>query len=303
MNLNGEEYYYIRNGQGDIIGLFDSDGTEVVRYYYDSWGKLISIEGTLKDTIGVKNPYRYRGYRYDRETGLYYLQSRYYNPEWCRFINADGFLGIHGMLLSHNLFAYCQNDPVNNSDSSGYIFDIFLDILSMAQSIIDIVKNPTSGKAWAALGLDIVFAAVPGATGGGLMVRAESKVEKVADVAKVADKGSYISKGTSNLNKISDVTQTTRRKAFRDAKRKTSIPTSAQYKKHKYIYDKTSENRWVYEFDVNGSKKYIIEHFDDKFGRGPHFHGADGLRGNPFDKGRYNQYPGHFPEDFSGYGR
>lgn len=84
--------------------------------------------------------------------------------------------------------------------------------------------------------MDIVFAAVPGATGGGLMVRAGSKVEKVADVAKVADKGSYISKGTSNLNKISDVTQTTRRKAFRDAKRKASIPTSAQYKKHKYIY-------------------------------------------------------------------
>ena len=65
MNLNGEEYYYIRNAQGDIIGLFDKTGTKVVGYVYDSWGRLISITGTLKDTVGAKNPYRYRGYRYD----------------------------------------------------------------------------------------------------------------------------------------------------------------------------------------------------------------------------------------------
>ena len=54
----------------------------VVEYTYDSWGQVVSIEGELKDTVGVINPYRYRGYRYDNETGLYYLQSRYYNPEW-----------------------------------------------------------------------------------------------------------------------------------------------------------------------------------------------------------------------------
>jgi YD repeat-containing protein len=76
-NINGE-YCYIRNAQGDIIGLIDKNGTQVVSYLYDSWGKLLSITGTLKDTVGVKNPYRYRGYRYDTETGLYYLQSRYY---------------------------------------------------------------------------------------------------------------------------------------------------------------------------------------------------------------------------------
>jgi RHS repeat-associated protein len=198
MNLNGDEYYYIRNGQGDIIGLFDDSGTEVVRYYYDSWGKLISIEGTLKDTVGVKNPYRYRGYRYDTETGLYYLQSRYYNPVWGRFINADGFLGIHGMLLSHNLFAYCQNNAVNNSDSSGCFFDIFLDIAFIAISIIGVAKNPSSRTAWLALAADVVFAAIPGATGGGAMVRAASKVEKVAEIAKLTDKGSDVAKGVTN---------------------------------------------------------------------------------------------------------
>ena len=85
MNLDGEEYFYSRNTHGDIIGICDKNGAEVVSYVYDSLGKLVSIDGTLKDSVGVKNTYRYRGYRYDNETGLYYLQSRYYNPSWGRF--------------------------------------------------------------------------------------------------------------------------------------------------------------------------------------------------------------------------
>ena len=121
MNLNEVEYYYIRNIQGDIIGIFDKTGTQVVSYSYDSWGKLIAIDGSLKDSVGVKNPYRYRGYRYDTETGLYYLQSRYYNAEWGRFINADGILGQTGQLLSHNVCCYCNNDPVNNKDDNGFM--------------------------------------------------------------------------------------------------------------------------------------------------------------------------------------
>ncbi|MGY0374231.1 RHS repeat-associated core domain-containing protein [Clostridium sp. JNZ J1-5] len=120
MNLNGTEYYYVRNAQGDIIGLFDKTGAQVVSYTYDSWGKLVSIDGTMKDSVGVKNPYRYRGYRYDTETGLYYLQSRYYNPEWGRFINADGIIGQTGELLGHNLFMYCKNNCVNGKDPSGF---------------------------------------------------------------------------------------------------------------------------------------------------------------------------------------
>lgn len=87
MNLNGVEYYYVRNGQGDIIALIYANGNEVVSYTYDSWGNVISIGGSLATTVGIKNPYRYRGYRYDEETKLYYLQSRVYNPEWGRFVN------------------------------------------------------------------------------------------------------------------------------------------------------------------------------------------------------------------------
>lgn len=134
MNLNGTEYFYIRNAQGDIIGLIDKTGTQVVSYTYDSWGKPFpevkdingnvlptsGITGSLASTVGVKNPYRYRGYRYDTETGLYYLQSRYYNPEWGRFINADALGGSVGELLSHNVFAYCKNNPISMSDEDGF---------------------------------------------------------------------------------------------------------------------------------------------------------------------------------------
>jgi len=122
MRLNSAEYYYSYNAQGDVIGLFDSTGTQVVSYSYDTWGKLVNISGSLASTVGVKNHYRYRGYRYDTETGLYYLQSRYYNPEWGRFINADdvSMLDNSGELLSNNLFAYCGNNPVNNVDPDGH---------------------------------------------------------------------------------------------------------------------------------------------------------------------------------------
>ena len=126
----GVEYYYIRNAQNDIIGLLDSTGNEVVRYTYDSWGKLISIKDengndVTNDTnhIGYKNPYRYRGYRYDNETGLYSLQSRYYDPVMGRFLNADDtdiLFENQGNLIENNLFAYCLNNPVNMHDPDGY---------------------------------------------------------------------------------------------------------------------------------------------------------------------------------------
>jgi len=89
VNFNGTKYHYLHNLQGDIIGLVDASGNIVVEYKYDAWGKIIARTGSLVSTLGYLNPFRYRGYVYDEETGLYYLRSRYYNPVWCRFINAD----------------------------------------------------------------------------------------------------------------------------------------------------------------------------------------------------------------------
>jgi RHS repeat-associated protein len=123
MILNGTEYAYVRNAQNDIIGLINSVGTQVVFYTYSTWGEVLSMTGSLASTLGAKNPYRYRGYRYDSETGLYYLQSRYYNPQWGRYINADdtSILGIEqGSLIQYNLFTYSLNNPVNMIDEGGY---------------------------------------------------------------------------------------------------------------------------------------------------------------------------------------
>ena len=122
----GVEYYYVRNAQNDIIGLLDSTGNEVVHYTYDSWGKLISIKDengndVTNDTthVGYKNPYRYRGYCYDNETGLFYVGSRYYDPQIGRWLNADDGIDAGAGLIGTNLFAYCANNPVMYMDQTG----------------------------------------------------------------------------------------------------------------------------------------------------------------------------------------
>ncbi len=123
VNYNGTDYYYLTNALGDVLAILNSNGTEVVSYTYDAWGNILSITGSHKDNLGVHNPLRYRGYVYDQETGLYYLQSRYYNPAICRFISADSisYLGADGTLVSYNLFAYCNNNPVMYSDPTGHM--------------------------------------------------------------------------------------------------------------------------------------------------------------------------------------
>ena len=119
VTFNGTAYAYLYNLQGDVIALIDSNGKKVVEYKYDAWGRILSKTGTMASTLGTLNPFRYRGYVYDEETGLYYLRSRYYNPEWARFLNADANIGYSQGVNSHNLMAYCCNKPVNNFDPDG----------------------------------------------------------------------------------------------------------------------------------------------------------------------------------------
>ncbi len=167
MNLNGTEYYYVRNGQNDIIGLVDSTGTQVVIYTYDAWGSLVSTTGTLADTVGKMNPYRYRGYRYDEETEYYYCQSRYYVPEWGRWLNADAVVGQTGLLLSHNMFAYCYNNPVNMADPDG---DIALWIVGGAIGAVAgaIIAGASSGWDWRYMAAGAVGGALVGMGAGAL---------------------------------------------------------------------------------------------------------------------------------------
>ena len=108
-------YYYILNLQGDIVQIIDANGVMQAEYVYSPWGEIISAEGDLAEV----NPLRYRGYYYDSETGFYYLQSRYYDPENHRFINADSYASTGQGFLGVNMFAYCSNNPVNNFDNDG----------------------------------------------------------------------------------------------------------------------------------------------------------------------------------------
>ena len=111
-----ELYYYVLNAQGDVSAILDSSGKLAASYDYDAWGNC-TVYDSSDAAIGDLNPLRYRGYYYDAETGFYYLQSRYYDPAICRFINADG-LFTDGF-IGANLFAYCVNDPVNTVDPTG----------------------------------------------------------------------------------------------------------------------------------------------------------------------------------------
>ena len=118
-------YFFEKNLQGDIIAVYNESGAKIGTYTYDAWGNhtatAISTATALERLVVTKyNPFRYRGYYYDTETGFYYLQSRYYNPTWGRFINADGvaYLGA-GSFASYNLFTYCGNNPVMGYDPMG----------------------------------------------------------------------------------------------------------------------------------------------------------------------------------------
>ncbi|MGM9680919.1 MAG: RHS repeat-associated core domain-containing protein, partial [Eubacteriales bacterium] len=113
-------FWFEKNLQGDIVAVYNESGVKVYSYSYDAWGNVLITRNSATGTNGyaVYNPFYYRGYYRDSETGFYYLQSRYYDPQVGRFINADGQL--NGGLLGYNLFAYCGNNPVMNVDPDGH---------------------------------------------------------------------------------------------------------------------------------------------------------------------------------------
>ena len=160
-----ELYYYVLNAQGDVIALLNANGTLAASYNYGAWGNY-SVHGadgkktTDATFIGHINPLRYRGYYYDRETRLYYLQSRYYDFANCRFINADTFATTDANgFLSANMFAYCENNPVGNSDPNGEFLN----------TLIGAVTGAALGAALALVtGENVKAAAISGAISGGI---------------------------------------------------------------------------------------------------------------------------------------
>ena len=206
VTLNGAPYYYVTNLQGDVIGILDSNYNLVATYTYDAWGNPLSATGT--SAIATLNPLRYRGYVYDSETKLYYVGSRYYDPEVGRFISPDttDVLTATPMgLTDKNLFAYCDNNPVMREDSGGYFWDTAFDVVSLCFSVADVIKNPDDPMAWLGVAADVASLVIPCVSGGGALVRAATKTDDVVDAVKavsnldeVADAGKAIRKSTKS---------------------------------------------------------------------------------------------------------
>ena len=145
-------YYYRTNAQGDVKQIVDKDNNIIAYYAYDAWGRTLAILDGNDDPItnashfAIVNPFRYRGYVYDNETGFYYLQSRYYDPEIGRFNNADGYTSTAQGNSEHNMFSYCGNDPVNRKDTTGQFWNKITNFFSKTWSAIKSLAKKTFGS-------------------------------------------------------------------------------------------------------------------------------------------------------------
>ena len=168
MRVNGLDYIFRKNLQGDITGIYDSYAQLIVEYSYaDAWGAGVTVSGSQASTIGMYNSFRYRGYYYDTESGLYYLNSRYYDPVACRFINADSQLNPD-TACGKNLYAYAEHNPVNKTDSTGtwaLIDDVIAAFVGGTAAVIcQFISDMIAGEfsSWEAY----VGTAIGGAAGG-----------------------------------------------------------------------------------------------------------------------------------------
>ncbi len=163
-NGYSKTYLYMKNIQGDISKIVDMNGTVQAEYFYDAYGNVTYSDSTSSN-IAKKNSFTYRSYKYDEEIDMYYLNSRYYNPEIGRFINSDGILGEVGNLQSNNMYAYCANNPVMYLDPSGYfsISKFIEGTLMVATAVMAIVISVATFGAATPLAMTIVAGITLGA--------------------------------------------------------------------------------------------------------------------------------------------
>ena len=191
-------FWYEKNLQGDVVAVYNSMGQELVNYSYDAWGnQTVTYWNGGGTTPAQYNPFRYRGYYYDTDLRMYYLQSRYYDSKICRFISPDSvaYLGANGDLTSYNLYSYCSNNPVNFVDPSGYAIDNIWDAVSLGFSIMEVVANPYDLWSWLGLAGDVIDL-IPFVTGVGEAVDLIRIINKADDIVDVID----------NIHDISNVT-------------------------------------------------------------------------------------------------
>ena len=288
MNCDGKDYYYILNPTGDVIALVDTGWNTVVSYAYDSWGNVTAIEGDQE--LGEKNPLRYRGYYWDEETGLYYLASRYYDPEVGRFINADNInLVLIDLTVTSdkNLYTYCDNNPIIRKDVNGECWIIAIAIGVGTQYAGDVLSNLLERKT----GADIfkpsssigdyvaarVTALIPGSGIGGALVRnavtegilsIERRIKKESNSALLSI--TKIAVGTvvdAGMEKITD--RVTKHIRSKGPKNYSSYMGQARKKNPKITREQAEKKitravRWVnrlsncFEFIINVAKGGIL---------------------------------------------
>ena len=201
--------------------------------------------------MAAVNPLQYRSYYHDSETGFYYLQSRYYDPEICRFINADSYASTGQSYLGYNTFAYCGNDPVNRTDADGEFWDTVFDIVSLGFSIADVIQNPSDPWAWAGLVGDVIDL-IPFVTGVGELTKAAGAVadaanviDDVYDTAKagdnVVDAGQSAKKGWKVGDDISNLTSAGKTPSW-DTVRSRYWKNQAANPSGSQLYKRTTEN-------------------------------------------------------------
>ncbi|MBR2970529.1 MAG: hypothetical protein IKC48_01890, partial [Clostridia bacterium] len=203
MRYNNENYYFVKDLFGNVHKVLHQDGTKVAQYEYDAWGNCETI--TNVNGMADINPFRYRGYYMDVETGYYYLQSRYYDPVLRRFISSDNYGLISTLAESGdiNMFAYCGNNPVMYTDSTGQWIETVFDLFSLGASVVEIVINPANPWAWAGLIGDAVDL-LPFVTGVGEGIRATKMVKYADDVIDASYDTIKFVKATDMVDDFSD---------------------------------------------------------------------------------------------------
>ena len=166
---DSNKYLYIRDVLQNILGIIDINGNVVVKYDCDAFGKINNITGSKASTIGKYNPFRYKGYYYDEESSMYYCKSRYYVPEWCRWLNADSPSFLEPTIPNQmNLFTYCSNNPIANIDSNGkfgFLATLLIGALvgAVIGGTISGIKSYNNGERNGDLVADIAGGALQGA--------------------------------------------------------------------------------------------------------------------------------------------
>ena len=245
-----------------MVAVYNQAGTKLISYKYDAFGRWFSTgHNGGYNTTAYKNPFRYRGYYYDTDLELYYLNSRYYDSYTGRFISADNIdviCATPGGLTDKNLFSYCDNNPIMRRDDGGEFWDTFFDVVSLAMSVVDVIANPSDAWAWAGLAGDTVDVLVPFLSGVGEATDAMRIADKAEDIVDAIDDVYDSAKAIDRIDDSLDTSKTISKVAKKHG-------NSLDYPGTNYGYALVDKDRNILKFGetvhpkTRYSQKYLRE--------------------------------------------